>query len=395
MLATNERGLDAYRRGDYQEAARYFREALRYVPGEPRVRGNLEDAEDQIRRKQERIAEQKREAEATAAIRQGVERLAGLLGTPAPERGDAGKAPALDFLRDPTTAPKPECVGGRPSIPNQDPNVVDLRCTGTLTVDPALTKGSSTRRTGEPLEFAKSIDAPTMRDAVASVATARPRAQESSAVDRSVVKERRKVQVSEKTLNNASYTKGFDAIRAGDHALAVTYFKKAQAELGSDVLVKNALALAEDLKRVHRQDPEKKRAAILMGESLMAAIHGDYDRAIGHLKAAIDLDPSNPRYRDELSFMQGVRTGVNIAREQAQTGQQLKLSADKATALARQSLIVWNRGDRDSAIAILEAAQSLNPTDPEVKALLTIARQAQTREDNARGDTKRAGSTTK
>lgn len=403
MQAANQRGVEAHKRGDYEAAAGYFRDALRYVPDQPIVRQNLQNAENEIRRKRELAADeaarQKREAETSAAIRQGVDRLAGVLGTPPPERGAAGTAPSrapdsgLDFLRDATSAREPECVGGRPSVPNRDPNVVDLRCAGTLTVDPALTKGSPTGRTGAPLEFAKSLDAPPMRDAVAPIG--RPDAPNPPAVDRGVVKEQRKTRVSETTLNNANYVKGFDAIRGGDHALAVTYFEKAQAELGNDVLVKNARALAEDLRRVHRQDSEKNRAAGQAGDSLMAAIHGDYDRAIKYLKSAIDLDPSNPRYRDELSFMQGVRTGVNIAREQAQPGQQQAMLADKATALARQSLIPWHRGDRDSAIAILEAAQSLNPTDPEVKALLTIARDAQSRDKDARGNKARAGSTTK
>ena len=395
MLAANQRGLEAHKRGDYEAAAGYFRDALRYVPDQPIVRRNLESAEAEIRRKRELAADeaarQKREAEASAAIRQGVERLAGLLGTPPPERAAVGMAPSrapgagLEFLRDAPSAKEPDCVGGRASVPNQDPNVVDLRCAGTQTVDPALTKGSPTGRTGAPLEFAKSLDAP-MRDAVAPIG--RPGAENPPAVDRGVAKEQRKTRVSEKTLNNANYIKGFDAIRAGDHALAVTYFEKARAELGNDVLVKMAHALAEDLRRVHRQGPEQRRAAVQFGASLTAATQGDYDGAIKHLRSAIDLDPSNQRYREELSFMQGVRTGVKIAREQAPSGQQAAMAADTATMLARQSLITR---DRDAAIAILEVAQSLNPTDPEVKALLTIARDARAREDNARAGKARAG----
>lgn len=368
MLAANKRGLEAYRSRDYEAAARHFREALRYVPDEPTVRGNLEDAEAQMRREQERLAEQRREqqreAEARNAIRQGVERLAALLGTPPPASAGTAPGSGLDFLRSPT-AEAPECVEGRARAANQDPTVVDLRCAGTLTVDPARVKGSPVAQPGGGLEFARSLDAPPMRDAPAPLPNPRPAGKEPG-----------KIQVSEQTLTNANYQKGFDAIRAGDHTLAVAYFTKARAERGDDVLVKNALALAEDLARVHGQAGEKDQAAVQFRDGLAAAIHGDYDLAIRRLQAAVDLEPGNARYRDELSFVQGVRRGVSLERERMHDGEREAAAVETAEQLARMSFIPWRRGDRESALIILETAQALSPGSPEIEALLKIARGA-------------------
>ena len=69
-------------------------------------------------------------------------------------------------------------------------------------------------------------------------------------IDPRTVKGKQRIPVSEKTLANENYIKGFDAIRASDYSLAVTLFKKARAQLGNDFLVKNALGLAEDLVKV-------------------------------------------------------------------------------------------------------------------------------------------------
>jgi hypothetical protein len=148
MLAANEKGLDAYKRGDYEAAAGSFREALRYVPDEPTVTRNLENAEYRLREQRERVAQQKREAEASAAIRQGVERLSATLGLegPAARPSAPTAASGLDFMRD-----APASTATAAATPNYDAMVVDARGTR-----PAA--GTTAPATSQPLGFMTSID---------------------------------------------------------------------------------------------------------------------------------------------------------------------------------------------------------------------------------------------
>ncbi len=197
-------------------------------------------------------------------------------------------------------------------------------------------------------------------------------------IDPRTVQGKPRIQVSEKTLTNENYIKGFDAIRAGNYSLAVSLFKNARAQLGNDVLVRNALALAEDLLKVHQKKFQRSPGADESHESLMSAIKGDYDAAVQHMREAVRLEPENRRYREEYEYMVGIRTGVKIGAEEEQTRQR-SLSA-RAMNLASESLATIHRGDWSGAVAILEAARALDAKNPAISDLLVIATNARDRE---------------
>ena len=209
-------------------------------------------------------------------------------------------------------------------------------------------------------------------------------------VDQGVVKGKHKFQVSEKTLNNENYVRGFDAIRAGDYPVAVQHFKKAKAELGNDLLVRNGLALAEDLVKMQKRKTRETAAGREFHQGVMSAIHGNYDVGIEHIRKAIALDPGNPRYRDELTFVQGVKTGVAVAADKEQDLRR-KAIAEKAFQVAEKSLAAMYRHDWTSAIAILEAALMINPDDRTIKDVLAIARNAERKEAAAQRNRVAAG----
>jgi tetratricopeptide (TPR) repeat protein len=198
-------------------------------------------------------------------------------------------------------------------------------------------------------------------------------------VDPRAARGQKKFQVSEKTLTNDSYVKGFDAIRAGDYALAVQHFKKARIELGNDLLVRNGLALAEDLVKMQARKAQTDAARLEYLDGALYAIHGNYDAAIRHLRTAVELQPANALYRDELSFVQGISTGVKIATER-ETDLRRKAIAEKAFQVAEKSLAAMYRSDWTSAVAILEAALLINPDDRAIKDVLAIARNARSKE---------------
>src|SRR6185312_13431897 len=80
----DDRGVDAYKKDDYEGAARHFRAALEYQPGDPDLLDKLKLAEDKIREARSiqlgRAAEELKSAEAHSKAAAGM--------------GDAGKAEA-------------------------------------------------------------------------------------------------------------------------------------------------------------------------------------------------------------------------------------------------------------------------------------------------------------
>lgn len=61
----NDKGVEYYERGDWQNAVKYFREALEYSPDDPGIRANLGKAEQKAR---ERVAETARASEAARQL---------------------------------------------------------------------------------------------------------------------------------------------------------------------------------------------------------------------------------------------------------------------------------------------------------------------------------------
>lgn len=171
------------------------------------------------------------------------------------------------------------------------------------------------------------------------------------------------VQVSEKTLNNENYKKGYEAILANDHAAAVQYFKKAQAELPDDILVKNALDLAEDLAK-------KQTAAYRVAEKgLVSALAGDYGAAVKHLESAINMDPKNETLRDCLKTVEQAKKEIAVIGS--------KPMEERAMAVANQSFGAIYRKDYHNAILILEAALAINPYDQRIQDRLDLVKKMQ------------------
>lgn len=202
-------------------------------------------------------------------------------------------------------------------------------------------------------------------------------------VDTGVMK--RKSQLSGKALSNESYIKGFDAIRAGDHALAVQYFKKTQAQLGNHTLVRNALALAQDLVRVHKQDARNNPAAQEAYKAFLASYDGNHDQARQYLEAAIRLDPNDTALRDKEAFIQGLRLGTQVDAEKARHASALEsemIYKDKAyqsahmqaSRLAQQSLVpIFLKSDWMTAVMILDAALNIEPGNRAIANMLADA----------------------
>ena len=302
--------------------------------------------EQEARRREEedrekRAAEDRRRAQEEFARNrdQALQLLRGVDSTELGLRGSGG----LELRDAPNTRAKPQAAGAR--APSSDPSVVDL---GHL--DPS----------------------------------------KPAVVDPRAARGQKKIQVSEKTLTNDSYVKGFDAIRAANYEEAVLHFKKARTELGNDLLVRNGLALAEDLVKMQKRKAQVTAARWAFHEGVTAALQGNYDLGIEHIRKAIALDPSNRRYQDELLYVQGIKTGRAIAADKEQDLRQ-KALAERAFQVAEKSLAAMYRQDWTSAVAILEAALLINPADRTIKDVLAIARNARSKEAAAQHNRAAAG----
>lgn len=149
----NKEGLEYYKQGNWDAAVQAYEKALQNWDHEI-IRNNLTRAKEQARLQRERVQQeqehQRRDATATAGIKQSVDRLITALGNQSatgnfdsPATGTPQPGGGLDFITDPATVlSKP--VGRNTREPNTDPNVVDLRDAKTFTVDPARVKGAAT-----------------------------------------------------------------------------------------------------------------------------------------------------------------------------------------------------------------------------------------------------------
>jgi tetratricopeptide (TPR) repeat protein len=214
-------------------------------------------------------------------------------------------------------------------------------------------------------------------------------------VDPNVVKGKERkipVQVLDKTLNNEYYVKGFDAIKAGNHSLAVQYFKRAQVELPNDVMVKNGLGLAEDLERVHGKEASKETSNMSNREAhkgFQAMLAHDYDTAIRYYESAAKIDPSNRRLREEVTFLQGVKTGVNMGMEGARTAGQ-KALAEKSGKILDNAFIAWQRRDYDTSILLLETALSINPNNQKIRDTIDFVKETQNKVLNSQNEQRKS-----
>lgn len=195
-------------------------------------------------------------------------------------------------------------------------------------------------------------------------------------VDIDTAKGRRRAQISLRTLEHDSYDAGFKAILERDYEAAVQHFRSAQKQLGDDLFVRNGLALAQDLLRVQRQKAQLDAARRAFHEGVQLGFARDYAGAVAQLNRAVSLDPTNARYRDELSFMQGVGAGAALERDKNADATRRAL-ARKAFEVAEKAVVPMALGDWPSAVATLRAALVVYPDDPTVQDVLDIAVAAQ------------------
>lgn len=214
-------------------------------------------------------------------------------------------------------------------------------------------------------------------------------------VDPNVVKGKERkipVQVMEKTLNNENYIKGFDAVKAGNHSLATKYFRRALAELPDDVMVRNALGLAEDLDKMHKEKETGDTSNMANREAYkgyQAMLDHDYDTAIKYYESAAKIDPNNKRHRDDVTFLQGVKTGVQIGIEKAKTSEE-KVLAEKAWKLYDNAYIATTRGDYDTAVSLLEGALSMSPLNKGIQDTLDFVKKNRDEASNSQGKNKKS-----
>lgn len=196
-------------------------------------------------------------------------------------------------------------------------------------------------------------------------------------VDIQTVQGQRQVAIALITLHNPDYVAGFEAIRARNYSAAIERFAAAEKKLGNDYLVYMGKLLAQDLQKVEqkKRDPGAAQQAFKKGLDL-AIFNGDYDGAARELNKAIQLDPSNTRYPEELKAIQSMSVGADIANRRNRKVQQ-RLREDIAFELAEKAFRSMVSGRHEEAIATLKAADVVHPNDALIRDLLGSAQRAQ------------------
>ena len=224
-------------------------------------------------------------------------------------------------------AKPPECKWG-----DQDSSVVDLRCLG---LDP---------------------DKPIV-------------------VDPHVVRGQQRVfpaQIDPATFQNANYNKGFEALmrpgfRTQDAMDAIAFFKAAKLQRPNDPLVRNASYLADGIleARQQKEKDDQARAAELTKQAYAGMISGETGSARSFIAQARDLDPNNANLR----FLDTVMTIVGPESTMAATPE--RRAAYKIVA---NSFVSISRQNDSAAVAMLQAAQHLQPSDKFINSLLLTMR---------------------
>ncbi len=147
----NQDGLEYQKQGNWDAAVQAYEKALQNWDHET-IRNNLTNAKEVVRLQRERVQReqerQRRDAAASASIKQSVDRLVTVLGNQSVGNDFGGgtigttQSAGLDFITDPATVLS-SSAGSDTREPNTDPNVVDLRDAKTFTVDPARVKGAA------------------------------------------------------------------------------------------------------------------------------------------------------------------------------------------------------------------------------------------------------------
>lgn len=196
-------------------------------------------------------------------------------------------------------------------------------------------------------------------------------------VDPNVVKGNERkipVQISEKTLQNENYRKGIDAIIAGDPSAAVQYFKKTLTQLPDDLLVKNALAFAEDLAKLRVGKTKENLARSEANKGITALYEGDYITSIKLLESAIKLDPNEKTYRQDLASVKKMKEATALRFHLEEQAEKRALLDKKHHELASNTLMAIQRSDFGTALLILEEMLSAEPDNKNLTELTVAVR---------------------
>lgn len=194
-------------------------------------------------------------------------------------------------------------------------------------------------------------------------------------IDPHVVRGQQRVfpaQISTATFQNANYIKGFEALmRPGFHPQdaedAIASFKAAQLERPNDPMVRNGLALAQDILKARQQKEidDQAQAGQLVRKAYAGIIVGDASSARTFMAQARELEP----YDTQLRFAD---TLISVAApESAAASTPDRRAAYKIVA---NSVVAINEQNDSAAVAMLQAAQRLQPDDKFIAALLTTVK---------------------
>lgn len=189
-------------------------------------------------------------------------------------------------------------------------------------------------------------------------------------VDPNVVKgtERKiSVQTSLETLKNANYNKGFDALRSNDPVTAIEFFKKAQKERPGDLMVKNALLLADDLRKVKQNKIKDKKIAEMKEAYSNCLFMAMFDKPIAKecFQTASEKYPESYQITEALEFM-GNYHGPHARPRTLEDVADMAEKGMLEDIVFSNTLISVSQRDYKTAIRALEDAQALNPNNADI-----------------------------
>jgi hypothetical protein len=194
-------------------------------------------------------------------------------------------------------------------------------------------------------------------------------------IDPHVVRGQQRVfpaQIDPATFQNANYNKGFEALmRPGFHpqdaADAIAFFKAAQAQRPNDPMVRNGLALAQDILKARQQKEinDQVQAEQLVRKAYAGLIVGDTSSARAFIAQARALEPHDAqlRFADTL---------ISIAAPESTSASTPERRA--AYKIVANSVVAINEQNDSAAVAMLQAAHRLQPEDKFIQSLLLTMR---------------------
>jgi len=195
------------------------------------------------------------------------------------------------------------------------------------------------------------------------------------AVDPWVARGRQRVfsaQIDPATFKNANYNKGYEALmRLGYHPQdamdAIAFFKVARLQRPNDPLVRTGLYLAQDLLKLRQQKQidDRAHAAELTQKAYAGLILGETGSARAFIVQALELDPNNAnlRFVDSVMAIAGPESTIGGTPERR-----------AAYKIVGNSLVCLSMQNDGAAVAMLQAAQRLQPHDKSIASLLFTLR---------------------